>query len=70
MKNILLLSAVLVSASVFGQIKAPQPSPMSTVTQKVGLVDVEVEYSRPGIKERKIFGEIRTHNKYSRKRKR
>lgn len=58
MKNILLLSAVLVSASVFGQIKAPQPSPMSTVTQKVGLVDVEVEYSRPGIKERKIFGEL------------
>ncbi len=31
------------------------PSPASTVTQKVGLTDVTIEYSRPGKKERTIF---------------
>lgn len=34
----------------------PVPSPYAEVMQKVGLTDVKVEYSRPGVKERKIFG--------------
>lgn len=38
------------------QIKTPQPSPFSTVTQQIGIMEVKVEYSRPGVKERKIFG--------------
>ena len=35
----------------------PAPSPASKVEQKVGLTDVTIEYSRPGKKEREIFGE-------------
>lgn len=40
-------------ASVMGQDRAP--SPASTLTQKVGLTDITVEYSRPGMKGRTIF---------------
>jgi len=31
-------------------------SPTSTVKQRVGLTDIEVDYSRPGMKGREIFG--------------
>ena len=34
----------------------PAPSPACTIKQRVGLTDVEVVYSRPGIKNRQIFG--------------
>lgn len=38
------------------QIETPQPSPASTVKQTVGLTDITVDYSRPSMKGRKIFG--------------
>ncbi len=34
----------------------PAPSPASVVKQKVGATDIEIAYSRPGMKGRKIFG--------------
>lgn len=40
------------------QIQTPRPSPQATVTQNVALTDVEVIYSRPGVKGRKIYGDI------------
>lgn len=58
MKNFLLACAVLISSASFAQINAPQPSPTATISQKVGLTDVEVTYSRPGMKGRKIFGDL------------
>jgi len=39
------------------QIKTPAPSPSAKVMQTVGLTDVEVEYSRPSVKGRTVFGE-------------
>ena len=36
----------------------PQPSPLCSFTQKVGLTDIEIAYSRPGAKGRKVFGEV------------
>lgn len=36
----------------------PQPSPSSTIEQRVGLTDIKVEYSRPGMKGRVIFGDL------------
>lgn len=39
------------------QIDLPAPSPAGSVSSKVGLVDVTVDYSRPKMKGRKIFGE-------------
>lgn len=40
----------------FAQIETPRPSPKGKVEQKVGVMDVSITYSRPGIKGRKIFG--------------
>jgi hypothetical protein len=38
------------------QIRTPQPSPISELKQTVGLTDITVLYSRPGMKGRKVFG--------------
>ncbi|RPA69049.1 DUF2911 domain-containing protein [Cyclobacteriaceae bacterium YHN15] len=40
------------------QIQMPQASPAAQISQKVGLTDVTVEYSRPSMRGRKIFGEL------------
>jgi tetratricopeptide (TPR) repeat protein len=58
MKNFLLACSLLITATTFAQIKSPAPSPLATISQKVGLTDLEVTYSRPGKKERKVFGEL------------
>jgi DUF2911 family protein len=39
-------------------VQFPQPSPTGTVKQRVGLTDIEIVYSRPGVKSRTIFGGI------------
>jgi len=39
-----------------GKVEFPDASPAASFKQRVGLTDVAVEYSRPGIKGRKIFG--------------
>ncbi len=49
--------------SVNAQIKTPAPSPFSKVTQVVGLTDVSVEYSRPTMRGRTIFGDLVPYNK-------
>ena len=36
----------------------PKPSPAAEVMQRIGLTDVKVMYSRPGVKERTIFGDL------------
>ena len=38
------------------QISTPAPSPFSKIEQRVGLTDVSISYSRPSMRERKIFG--------------
>ncbi len=34
----------------------PAPSPACTLKQRVGLTDIEIDYSRPSVKGREIFG--------------
>ncbi|MFN8357994.1 MAG: DUF2911 domain-containing protein [Spirosomataceae bacterium] len=40
------------------QLQTPAASPTATIAQKVGLVDVKIEYSRPSAKGRKVMGEL------------
>ena len=63
MKKILLLSAIFCYSLISAQIKSPQPSPTATITQKVGISNISVEYSRPGAKEREIFGGLVSYEK-------
>jgi hypothetical protein len=59
MKKVVLLIALLLSSLTFqSQILTPQPSPKCVLNQMVGLTDVEIEYSRPGLKGRNIFGDL------------
>jgi hypothetical protein len=40
------------------KIDFPAPSPACTLKQRVGLTDIEVDYSRPSVKGREIFGAL------------
>lgn len=51
-------AAMMISLMAQEQIKTPQPSPLATITQQIGVMEVKVEYSRPGVKDRKIFGDL------------
>lgn len=61
MQKQLLLTALILLAifsSASAQIKTPAPSPICKTSQEVGLIKIEVEYSRPSTKGRKIFGDL------------
>jgi len=59
MKRIIIAIALFVASyNVEAQVKTPQPSPKASVEQAVGLTNVAVEYSRPGMKGRTIFGDL------------
>ena len=40
------------------QLRTPAPSPTQTVKQDFGLSSIELSYSRPGVKGRKVFGDL------------
>ena len=64
MKKLILLTFICsLSLSVNAQIKSPQPSTSQTVTQTVGLTNIELSYSRPSMRERNIFGELVPYGK-------
>jgi len=57
----LFLSAgiTLLSLGINAQsLKTPQPSTTQTIKQDLGIGSVELSYSRPGMKGRKIFGDL------------
>lgn len=59
MKRFLLATAF--SSAVFitsAQLNTPQPSPTASVKQNFGLSSIELSYSRPAMKGRKIFGDL------------
>ncbi|WP_223033464.1 DUF2911 domain-containing protein [Hanstruepera marina] len=64
MKKLITLTLALAFVfSMNAQVATPQPSPFSKVEQKVGLTDVTIEYSRPGVKDRTIFGGLEPYGK-------
>ena len=64
MKKLLCLIAIIaISLNVNAQIDTPAPSPFSKIEQKVGLTDVTLEYSRPSMKGRTIFGNLVPYGK-------
>ena len=59
----LFLMALIAGFATAQEIETPQPSPMGSVEQMVGLTKFNVEYSRPGAKGRKIFGDLVPYDK-------
>ncbi|NHF60252.1 DUF2911 domain-containing protein [Flavobacteriaceae bacterium TP-CH-4] len=62
-KLTLFVCALVVSFATQAQINTPAPSPFSKLEQKVGLTDVSVEYSRPSMRGRTIFGDLVPYDK-------
>ena len=63
MKKIIILTTVFFYSYITAQIKTPQPSPTATIVQKLGISNVIIDYSRPGVKKREIFGGLVPFNK-------
>ncbi|HZN03278.1 MAG TPA: DUF2911 domain-containing protein [Candidatus Polarisedimenticolia bacterium] len=68
MKKALLFTAVLsllLPAGAFAQqqLKLPRPSPKASVQQTVGLTEVTINYCRPGVKGRTIWGDLVPYDK-------
>ena len=65
MKRILLafIATTIYSLSGTSQVKMPQPSSTQTIKQDFGMGAIELTYSRPNAKGRKIFGDLVPFNK-------
>lgn len=55
---IIAIATFIISLTVQAQIKVPEASPKSMISQTVGLTDVEIDYHRPSAKERVVFGNL------------
>jgi len=61
--KIITLFIALVAFAAQSQIQTPQPSPGAEIEQVIGLTEVEVEYSRPAMRGRTIFGDLVPYGK-------
>jgi len=57
-KLLITILTIFLSSFIFSQIETPQPSPLSKFSQKVGLDNVNIEYSRPSARQRIVFGTL------------
>lgn len=62
-KSFLILLTLIIVTSSFAQLKSPNASPRSNISQIIGLVSVNLDYSRPSKKSREIFGGLVPYNK-------
>jgi hypothetical protein len=52
------VALMLASASAHADLDLPHPSPSAKFSQTVGLTQIDIEYSSPGVKGRKIWGTV------------
>lgn len=65
MKKLLfpLIAVACFTTAGFTQVRMPAPSPTQTIKQEFGIGSVEITYSRPAAKGRKVFGDLVPYNK-------
>lgn len=63
MKKLILAVMVTLSVSAYSQFSIPAASPRQTVTQEFSMSKITLDYGRPGVKGRKIFGELVPYGK-------
>lgn len=59
----LTLLAGLFSQSALAQLSLPEPSPPTTIKQKIGFTDLTIDYSRPAVKGRTVMGGLVPYGK-------
>lgn len=57
------LSCLVMATQMNAQVKMPAPSPTQTIKQDFALGSIEIKYSRPSAKGRKVFGDLVPYNK-------
>ena len=62
-KLILFAFALTLMFSLEAQIETPAPSPAAKISQVVGLTNVSIEYSRPAMRGRTIYGDLVPYGK-------
>jgi len=62
-RRLLILSFILVSATVYVWAQSNQPSPAATAKGTVNGANISIEYSSPSVKGRKIFGGLLPYDK-------
>jgi hypothetical protein len=66
MRKALIITTVLLvatSAMAQQQMRTPRPSPKASLMQAVGLTDITINYNRPGVKGRAIWGALVPYDK-------
>ncbi len=58
MKKIILTAFLAVSVSAYSQWNIPAASPRQTVEQEFSMAKISLDYGRPAVKGRKVFGEL------------
>jgi len=58
-----LAAGVLMAATAHAEFVAPRVSPNAQVKQTIGITDLTITYSRPGVKNRTIWGELVPYDK-------
>ena len=59
----LAVAAFIIFSAEAQQLTTPQPSPTANIKQNFALSNIEISYSRPGVKGRKIFGDLVPYGK-------
>ena len=57
------LAAVLTAGAVSAELQLPRVSPRASASQTVGVTDITITYSRPGVKGRVIWGDLVPYGK-------
>ena len=64
MRKTLIAAMVLLTATTaIAQVRSPRPSPKASLMQTVGLTDITINYNRPGVKGRQIWGALVPYDK-------
>ncbi|MFN4122393.1 MAG: DUF2911 domain-containing protein, partial [Flavobacteriales bacterium] len=58
LRKLLISGLIALSVNANAQLETPQPSPLAKIEQKLGLSDIHITYSRPGMRDRKIYGDL------------
>ncbi|HEX6083175.1 MAG TPA: DUF2911 domain-containing protein [Thermoanaerobaculia bacterium] len=62
-KTLAIFTILFAATAAFGQVRTPRPSPKSSLMQTVGLTDITINYNRPGVKGRQIWGALVPYDK-------
>lgn len=58
MKKLLVLFSTLACFTLKAQLNIPEPSPSASFTQTLGFTKIRVDYARPNVKGREVFGKM------------